>query len=136
MTHKESQKGAVALISVIVVSTISLAMALTVGLIGISDLQIAFDGRLEQRATAAADTCLEEAVYRLKRDTSFSATSIDIDDDTSCTVTLSGAGATRDATIEGIHQTAHVHMQALLTITTTGSGKGKWVEISDVLRGT
>lgn len=135
MSNLKSQKGAVAMISVIVISTVSLSLALTVGLIGISDLQISFDRRLEQRATAAADTCLEEAMYRLKRDSAFTGTSLTMDANTSCTVALSGAGATRTAVSEGAHQNANVTITATLTIATNGSGKGKWVEISNIIRG-
>jgi len=130
----KNNQGAVALTAVILVSGITLGLALTVGLLSVSDLQIVYHNRLDELASGAADSCFEEGIFRLKREDAFTSASITVDADTSCTVTISGSGGSRTFVSTGTYQNSTVTWTGTFTISETGSADGRWVEVSDLVR--
>lgn len=88
------QRGVVALITVIIMGATLLTIGLAIAFVSQTELLIAAGAGRERQALAVAMSCLEEAVHRLKLNSSYAGGTIPIDT-YSCTVTVSGTGSTR-----------------------------------------
>jgi len=91
------QQGAVLLITVIMLGAMLLIMGLSAAHIGQTEIIIAGQMDRGQHALTRAVTCVEEALYRLKRDSSYPGGSIDVGD-VVCSVTITGTGDSRTIT--------------------------------------
>ncbi len=87
-------RGAVSLATTLIIFTTALILALNVQFLGIGELLIGFGDSRSEQAFQAADSCVDEALLRLKRDNSYAGGSLSVGGG-SCTITVSGAGATR-----------------------------------------
>ena len=78
------QSGLTALVTLIVISSAALLVALSVNLISLSELQMGFDRSRSLKAFWASEACFDEAKIRLKRNSSYAGGSLAIDSNTVC----------------------------------------------------
>jgi hypothetical protein len=97
----KNNSGLASLIAVIVISTAAISIALSVALGGITELQTGLFVNNSAVARNYAEACAEEAYFRLKRDESYTGSTLNFSND-SCTVAVSGSGVSRTFTVEGI----------------------------------
>jgi hypothetical protein len=97
MTHLQRQRGAVTLATTLVVFAAALALATSVQFIGIGEVLMAYGTVRSEQAFQFADSCVDEALLRLKRDSGYTGGSLS-EGDASCTIAVSGSGSTRTIT--------------------------------------
>lgn len=118
MIHFYRHKGAIALISMLVITAFTLILV-----VSMSDANSASLDEYLNTATAHdlyydAEGCLDEALLRTEEDTSFTGTTLTFDSGTSCTATVSGT-TTKSIMIvvQNGDYTENFHAQASLTQT-------------------
>lgn len=84
------QTGSIALISTLIISSVIIFIVITMSQIAITGAYKSFNHEAHKITSYAADSCLEESLIRLERDPTFTGDTIDIDADTSCTITING----------------------------------------------
>src|SRR6056297_2436295 len=67
-----SRRGATALVVVLIIGAASLIMAYGATLLGLGELNMSYTARQGGGAMAGAESCLEEALIRLKRSPTYS----------------------------------------------------------------
>lgn len=126
------QKGSIALISILLISAITL-----IAVIGMSEMTISGFSQYANKSSTKisyylAESCLEEALLRAEDDDSFATTTITLDPDTTCTVTIAGAGP-KTAEIDVTYLNYTETFQGEFTINESGQANNvslsKWKEI-------
>ncbi len=96
-----NQSGLTALVSLVVISSVALLIALSVNLLSLSEMQMGFDRGRSSKAFWAAEACLDEAKIRLKRNSSYAGGSLTVDSNTTCTSSIVQNGQKRIITTSG-----------------------------------
>lgn len=94
-----NQHGYLGVLTVMIISVITLGVAVSAALIGSNELLLGFGTNESHKALLLADGCAEEAYFRLKKNAAYTGgiiptASVD------CTVAVSGGGTTRLITSE------------------------------------
>lgn len=79
MPSLKEETGLVALIIVIIICTAALIMAFSASLLGLGGLEASYTYQQGSEAQALADGCAEEALYRLKLDSSYDGGNLVLD---------------------------------------------------------
>ena len=95
----KNQAGFMALVTILVITTVALILATSASILGIGELQMGFNNKQSIESLAVADACLDEALIRLRRDNSYSSGSLNVGDN-SCTITVAPSGNLRTITVE------------------------------------
>ena len=90
-------RGFIGVVTVMTVSVITLALAVTSAYLSIDELIIASASDQSQRALHLADGCAEEGLYRVKLSSAYVGGTI-LFTGGSCTLVVSGSGSTRTVT--------------------------------------
>ena len=93
-----NQEGISAVIAVVVVLALVLSLGLAVSQLSVGELVLTAHEGQSSRALHYAEACVEEAGFRLKRDSSYTGGTITFDEGT-CTVSVAGSGSTRTFTV-------------------------------------
>ncbi|PIQ78948.1 hypothetical protein COV81_03790 [Candidatus Peregrinibacteria bacterium CG11_big_fil_rev_8_21_14_0_20_41_10] len=93
----KKRSGLVSLIAVIVITAATLAIALTLGMSSITQTQSGLFIDNGYTALGLADSCAEEAYYRLKLDNAYVGGTLVLDTN-SCIVVVTGTGLSRTVT--------------------------------------
>jgi hypothetical protein len=91
MSNQQSQDGFTALITVLIVSAITLTIAVTTIFLSTSESLLGFSADRSHEALQIAESCTEEAYFRLKKDVAYSGGTL-LFDTGSCVITLTGSG--------------------------------------------
>ncbi len=122
-TLKNDQSGFVTLATAIIIFFTGLTLAIGIQFAGLGELQAGFQGNLSAQGFSIADGCLEEALLRLRRDSTYTGGTLSIGDDY-CTITVTGSGGTRTisstATINNLIN-REIEVEVSLTATSTGN---------------
>jgi hypothetical protein len=87
--NRNSKKGSIALISLVIISAITLLLVLGMSDTNISTAYQHVNTQANKVAYYAAEACAEEAMLRLEADETFTGTTLMIDADTTCQITAS-----------------------------------------------
>ncbi len=100
MNHQllNNNQGAAALITVIAVMAILFSLITVVSKFSLNGLAINLESDQSHKALQIAEACAEESALRLKLDSSYTGGSLTFAVG-SCTISISGAGTTRTATV-------------------------------------
>ena len=85
----KNNRGAIALIAVVVTTAFMTVMVGTVWLLGANALEFGAGGLVSEKTLLAGESCLEETFIRLSRNSSYAGGSLTIDD-VNCTQTVTG----------------------------------------------
>lgn len=90
------QRGAAALMTILLVGAATLIMAMNAIWLGINDLEVGQLHEVSGNVEVQADTCIEEALVRIKKDSSYGVGSgamvVSVLDDV-CTITVTDLGS-------------------------------------------
>lgn len=86
----KSHKASISLISLLVISAVTLILVVAGSVNGISNYDQAFNFEAGKSGYYGAEACLEEALFRTEQDSTFTSTTIVLDADTDCSVTVAG----------------------------------------------
>jgi hypothetical protein len=105
--------GFAALLTIVIVSGATLVAAFGATLAGLGELESGFVSQRGGAAQAYAEGCLEETLYRLKRDTGFNGMST-VGTYGACEVSVTGSGLSRTITVDASVDEGEYH--AYLTV--------------------
>lgn len=94
MNTKNKHSGISVLVSIIVISAVSLFIALSAAGIGLDETQNSLRRSKFLAAFLATDGCMEQAMLKLRNDISYAGETI-ISGENSCAITVSGSGTSR-----------------------------------------
>lgn len=101
MLHSfKNQRGAIGILTTLLLSAVLVMMAVTVVLTGISSRANAFVLNESEKVFIATEGCTEEALIQLSRDDAYSGDNYTVDG-VSCTVYVAGSGVNRNLVIDG-----------------------------------
>lgn len=111
-----NQRGAVAMLTTLVLSSVLVMLAVSVVLTGISSRANAFVLKQSENVFVSFEGCIENALIRLNRDNGYLGHSFSVND-VDCTVSVSGSGDERTVTASGNKDevTRDVSLQVQLT---------------------
>lgn len=90
----KNQQGFIAFTSLLVISAVTLAIAVSISLLGISEANTSLGFKKGQETLKIAESCAEEALLRLRDNASYSGGSLNVGNG-SCTISISGTGSDR-----------------------------------------
>jgi hypothetical protein len=90
------KRGSIALISLLIISAFTLLIVLAASEASVLTYERYLNESSGETTYYGAESCLEEAIIRLESDVNFAGGTLTIDDDTTCTTTVTG---TTDKTI-------------------------------------
>ena len=125
-----SQKGAIAILTVVIVGAATLLMAYSASLLGLGELEMGYLSQKGEETFFLTDGCIEEAMHRLRKNTNYSGSSLNLGSG-SCIIGVSGSGLSRTITATGtigVH-TKVVSTELLLKTSTTSASIINWEEI-------
>jgi hypothetical protein len=122
-----NERGAAALISIVVVMALVVLVVTSVALAGLSTLEHGFAEQVSTDIILADETCAEEAIVRLQRNSAYTGGSLTVGD-VACTITVSGSGSTRTITIVGVEQNFTRRLQADISLSGSVSTITAWQE--------
>jgi len=131
----ENSRGVAALLTIIIVAAATLIMAYSASLLGLGELDLGYTSSKGGEALALAEGCAEEAMRRIRIDTSYTVTSSSlVFDNGSCIITVESSGSNR--TIKANSTVGDYHKKIKLGLSLSGdSGDvitiGSWEELSD-----
>lgn len=131
--RKKSESGAVALITVVIVGLLILTIGVTSAFQSQTETLMAGHADYDNYVRNLAQTCADEALFRLKRDAAYAGGSVPIGVD-SCTATVTGAGSARTVTATAASGsfTKTITVSASLVQNAAGNAKAwhvdSWVE--------
>lgn len=94
----QANEGFIALISVLIISAVTVAIVLSIPLLGITESRSALGFKKGQEVLKIAEGCVEEALLRLRDKANYSGGSLNVGDG-SCTISISGTGSDRTVDI-------------------------------------
>jgi len=113
--NERSESGAIALVSVLVVSAVIFAVALSISIIGIGAIDVSRAAGESLKAFSAAEACLDEAALHLIRDDAWLGTGAGgalAVGDGSCSIWIRGGGSARTIIAAGVVRDAIRSVQA------------------------
>ncbi|MFA6024588.1 MAG: hypothetical protein WC777_05305 [Candidatus Gracilibacteria bacterium] len=87
----KNPQASVALISILIISAFTLLLLVATSISGLSNADQSFNFDSSKISYYGAEACLEEALLRTEQDAAFTTTTLSLDEDTTCSVTVSGA---------------------------------------------
>ena len=99
MKKLKTKKGVAALMTMIIIVGIFMVIGLIAARLGINELIYGADVDRSNELAQIADSCAEEAYYRIKLDSTYSGGTLTFTKG-SCIITISGGGSTRTVDIE------------------------------------
>lgn len=87
----KAHKASVALISLLVIAAVTMILVVAGSVNGLSNYDQSYNFEAGKLGYYGAEGCLEEALLRTEADSTFTNTSISLDEDTDCSVLVTGA---------------------------------------------
>lgn len=129
-----SQSGVAALFTIVVVAAATLVMAYTASLLGMGELDLGYTFQRGGEAFSLADGCLEEALYRIRRDSNYGLGAGDIPLDFSngsCIINLTANNNQRIITVRGTVEDYNKKLEATITLSGNQIIIDSWQEKED-----
>jgi len=89
-----------ALTSMLIISAIALGIAVSVSLLGVDEVKSSADFKNGQLALLVSKSCVEEALFRLKDDSSYGGGTLNVGNG-ACNINVSGTGEDRTILVVG-----------------------------------
>ena len=113
------EKGIIALISLLVIAAVTLAIGISISLLSISEINMGLKGSKSGQAFHLTDSCLEEALMRLKRDENYSGGNLNVTGG-SCNIIVEAAGSQKTINITADLDNIQRKIKAVTNVTVYG----------------
>jgi len=131
----ENNRGVAALLTIIIVAAATLIMAYGASLLGLGELDLGYTSSKGGEAMALADGCAEEAMRRIRLNTSYTVTSSSLAfDNGSCIITVESSGSNRTVKANGTVSDYHKKIELGLSLSGDSGNVitiDSWEELSD-----
>ena len=125
-----NQKGMVALLTIIIVSASTLIMAISSSLLGMGELDLGYTTGRAGETLVLADGCLEEALWKIKKNVSYSGESLVLSNG-SCIINVASNGNDRTITVIGTVENYNKKIEVNLTLSGNQITINSWREKDD-----
>lgn len=127
-----SSRASIALISLLVISAFTLILVLGMSEVTLSTSYQTFNNNSTQIAYYYAEACLDEAILRLEKNSTFTTTTLAMNGSGSCSITVSGTSP-KIVTIQTIYLDSIQNFRAEVNLTQNGQATNatllSWKEI-------
>jgi hypothetical protein len=126
----EDQSGAAAITVMIIIIAIAILVVSTTAFIGIDDIDIGYSTEVSGDILLSAESCAEEALVRLGRDSSYSGGNLTVGE-ADCTITVTGTpcgSCTVDVAAIGENYTRNI--QVGVTVSGSSIDITSWSEVN------
>ena len=117
------QSGTIALISLLIITAVTLAIGLSLNLLGLDEMRMGFRESKSSQAFHVAESCLEEALMRLKRDANYTGGNLQIGQG-SCNIVIAVNGTERTITVTGTVDQLIRKIQSVVNVLNDGTTFG------------
>lgn len=127
---RDNNKGAAAILTVVIVGAATLLMAYSASILGLGELEMGYLSQKGEETFFLTDGCIEEAMHRLRKDNDYSGSTLNLGNG-SCIISVSGSGLSRTITATGtigVH-TKVINTELLLNTSTTSARILSWDEV-------
>ncbi|HMB26384.1 MAG TPA: hypothetical protein VKP03_03125 [Patescibacteria group bacterium] len=128
--NKKNKKGVAALLTIVIIAAAVLVMAYTASILGLGELEMGYTMQKAGGAFSLADACMEEALIKLRFDSSYSGENLNIDDG-SCIIGVTGSGSDRTVISESSIDNYYKKIQAQITISGDDIIIDSWQEVEN-----
>lgn len=125
----KNNRGAAALLTIVIIGAASLIMAISVAQLGLGELEMGYIEGKGSAALAFADGCGEEALVRLRKDSTYTGEILTLDDK-SCTIVVTGSGADRTVFSTATVGSYTKKIQMQITLNSSAITINSWSEVS------
>jgi len=125
----KDNSGLASLVAVLIISIVTLSIALSIALSGMTEVQSSLFTSKSNQALQLADSCAEEAYFRLKLDPSYTGGNLNLGSD-SCGISISGTGNTRTITTSATIDRFTRFVNADINFVTNNSGNSKATDLT------
>lgn len=124
-----NQTGAAALLTIIIVGAATLIMAYSASILGLGELDMGYTSQKGGEAFSIADGCMEEALYRLRLNASYSGDTLNLGSG-SCIIEIATSGSTSTTTVTAnIDDTYYKKIQTNITVSNNVVTINSWEEL-------
>lgn len=122
------QRGAAALIAVIIFTALVALAAVSISVISLGNIESGFSTQTGTDAVLAAESCIEEAMYQLQSDNSYAGSTVDVGD-TECTIVVTGTPCgTCTITVDAVADTFTRTIEAVVDVSGSTLDIQSWEE--------
>lgn len=122
MKNLTTKRGSIALISILLITSILLIVVTGMAEAHMSILFQSNDNIMGKRAYYGSESCLEETIRRLELDTAFAGTTITEDAATYCTTAVTGPGNVKSITVTNVENGIYTQQfEGEISITQNGT---------------
>lgn len=129
-TIRNSQKGAAALITIVIIAAATLLMAFNAALLGMGELDMGYISQKGEEALYIADGCAEESLRRLKLDDSYAGGTLSFGGG-ACIIDIVADGDDRTITITGTVDDYNKKIEVDLIIIDSQITINSWEEVDN-----
>ncbi len=87
-------RGVAAMFTIVIIGVAALIMAFTATVLGMGDLEMAYDSQQGEETFSIADACVEEALRRVRLDSGYTGDTLSLGDG-SCIISVTGSDPNR-----------------------------------------
>jgi hypothetical protein len=125
-----NQRGVAALVIIVVVGAAALIFAQGAALLGLGELDLGYTSQKGAEAFSVADGCMEEALERMRKSTSYTGNSLNVTNG-SCTITVTGSNP-YTITVLGTTGNFNKKIESTVSVSTDNVVTvNSWEELSD-----
>jgi hypothetical protein len=124
------ERGVAALLTIVIVAAATLIMAYSASLLGLGELELGYTSQKGEEAFSIADGCMEEAMRRIRVNTSYTGDSLNVSNG-SCTITVTGSGPYTLGVIASTTESHYKKLEASVSIASRVITVNSWEEKDD-----
>ncbi len=128
--YANNQRGMAALLTIVIISAATLIMAFNASLLGLGELDLGYTAQKGSQALSVADSCVEEALRRLRLNSSYSGGTLSSGNG-SCTVNVEASGSNRTITTTSTVDEFHKKIQVTATLAGSNTTINTWQESTE-----
>jgi hypothetical protein len=133
-SSRSASKGFAAMLTIIIISTAALIMALNASFLGLGELDLGYTASEGGSAFYVADGCMQATLERIRKDTSYGVGSGTINltvPSGSCTIDIADSGNDRTITVLGTAGDFNSKIEVDLTLSGNVIAVNSWEEKND-----
>ena len=125
-----NQGGMAALLTIIIIAAATLIMAFNASLLGMGELDLGYSSQKGGEAVSVVSSCAEEAMRRLRSDSSYSGGTLNVGDG-SCIINVESSGGDRTIYATSTVGSYHKKITVEATLSDSNTVINSWQESSE-----
>ncbi|MFH1089109.1 MAG: hypothetical protein V1716_01645 [Candidatus Uhrbacteria bacterium] len=125
----QKNRGAAALLTIVIIGAASLIMAISAAQLGLGELEMGYTEGKGSAVLSFADGCGEEALARLRKNSAYTGETLTVGD-RSCIITVTGGGAERTVASVATIGSYTKKIQMQITLNNSVITINNWSEVS------